>query len=140
MAAIRKECPACGHVTCVYSHNLNRPLVSALRQLVDFYETCRRPANLQQDLSLTKRAGSRGWVPTVEGTGFVYGLIRIRTTALTFAGEVLPFDHEAWKDRSFRIASVRVIDEASYKQPAEYKAEKSGPPAQPSFWGENDLR
>lgn len=151
MAAMRKECPVCGHITCVYSHHLNRALVSALRQLVDFYESTRNPANLQKNLSLTKnqynnfqklqyfnlvhRAGSSGWVPSMNGMRFIHGEMRIRNTALTFGRQILSYDHEAWQDRKYRLVGVVDIDATSYKKPEAYKAEKSGPAAQLSFWG-----
>jgi hypothetical protein len=151
MAIMRKECPSCGHITCVYSHHLNKPLVAALRQLVDFYEERRKPANLQKNLSLTKnqynnfqklqyfflaqRAGSKGWVPTEEGIDFIRGRIRVGTTALTLNGEILPYHHGAWEGRNLVSKTVKELDVLSYKQPEAYKAEKSGPSAQPSFWG-----
>ncbi len=147
---IRRVCPECGHVTCVYSHHLNAPIVSALRALVDFYEDRRRPANLQKDLPgltknqfanfqklqyffLAQRVPGQGWVPKREGIDFVYGRTAIRDLALTFGRSILGYEHRAWADRKIRTVRVWDVDSRSYKKPPEYKAEKSGPPAQPAL-------
>jgi len=139
----QKKCDCCGHVVTAYTHHLNKNLLSALRQLVDFYEEHRKPANLQKDLSLTKNqynnfqklqyfnlvkkiSGSSSWFPTVVGINFIYGRDSVFNPVATFGDRVLPNDHEAWKTHTgaVKITNIRDIDVDSYKQKEEYRDEK----------------
>ena len=137
-----KTCECCGNMITAYSHNLNKPLVKALRQLVDYYETHRKPCNLQKHLNLSKdqynnfqklqyfrlvHRNNDGWVPTVDGTDFILGRIRVVTPAGTFGKEILENSHEAWDTHSTpRIfVDVKDIDEESWKQREDYKQEKT---------------
>jgi len=138
----KRNCNCCGHSLTAYTHRLNKPLVKALRELVDFYEDNREMANLQKDLKLTKnqynnfqklqyfdlvrRVETLGWIPTKKGLNFVHGLEPCMTTVATFGKEILKYDHIAWQTHKGTIESKYIgdIDETSYKRRTEYKEEK----------------
>lgn len=137
-----QSCPCCGQITTAYSHNINRQMVGVLRQLVDFYEENRKPANLQRDLKLTKNQYNNfqklqyfgvvvrtqhGWYPTEIGMDFIYGDRMIYNPVATFGSNILPIGHEAWKTATKQPQQVAVqeIDETSYKRRENYQEEKS---------------
>lgn len=137
----QKQCDCCGHLTTAYSHKLNKPLVKALRQLVDFYENKKTDCNLQKNLDLTKNQYNNfqklqyfglvqhtkdGWYPTEQATRFIYGEVVIRNTDLTFGKSILDTRHEAWsiKKINYKFVYVYEIDELSYKKREEYQDEK----------------
>lgn len=131
-------CHHCGHAQVAYVHHLNKPLVSALRQLVDFYELHKRGANLQKDLDLTKslftnfqklqyfgfvrRETALGWFPTQLGIDFIYGLVQSCTHTTTISGVVRS---DIPPPENNRYLFVYEIDTTQYKQRDEYQAEKS---------------
>lgn len=134
-----EDCP--GKITA-YTHNLNKSMVGALRQLVDFHEKNRRAANLQKDLTLTKnqynnfqklqyfglaRRLEHGWTPESLGIDFIYGGGVVMVPAATLGGEVLLPWHEAWNfhKRERRSVTIHDIDQLSYKQRPEYAQEKA---------------
>lgn len=145
----QETCDCCGNKITAYTHNLNKPLVSALRQLVDFYQDTQidhrvsgKVCNLAKDLKLTHNQLANfqklqyfglvqdtkgGWYPTQLGIDFINGVERVYSPVATFKSEVLPFSHEAWKTHSKPVlVGVKEIDETSYKQREEYASEKSG--------------
>lgn len=137
----QKHCQCCGHTITAYTHKLNKPLVRALKQLVDFYEVSRRPANLQKHLDLTKNQYNNfqklqyfklvqhtkeGWLPTLKAIEFIYNRVRIRDNAITFGKDILDYEHEAWRFKNVRYNYITIleIDVLSYKKREEYQDEK----------------
>ena len=138
----KKKCKCCGHLVTAYTHRLNKPLVKALRELVDFYDDNKQIAKLQRDLELTKnqynnfqklqyfglvkRIEGKGWLPTAKGTNFIYGAEPCMVTVGTFGKDILPLGHEAWEthNKVLETKYVQEVDEFCYKRRAEYKAEK----------------
>lgn len=143
-----EKCECCGNVITAYTHNLNKPLVGALRQLVDFYQGSQidhrvvgLACNLANDLKLTHnqlanfqklqyfglvRDTKGGWYPTQLGIDFINGVERVYSPVATFKSEVLPFSHPAWETHPKpHVVGVKDIDETSYKQREEYANEKS---------------
>ena len=135
-------CPTCGHQATAYKHKLSKPLVSALRQLVKFYEECGGPCNLQKDLDLTKNQYNNfqklqyfdavqrieaGWFPTTRGIAFIKGKTGLPLRVATIESEVLPEDHEVWLDSKVQPTNVWIneIDDVEYKKRPEYQEEKS---------------
>lgn len=117
-------------------------MVNALRQLVDWYESTKLPANLQKDLNLTKnqynnfqklqyfgvvQRTEKGWYPTVSGIEFIYGREKIPNRVATIESDVLPDGHPAWNttEKFPVLMGVTEIDHTSYKQRLEYQEEKS---------------
>lgn len=49
-----ETCSCCDHTVTAYTHILNKSLVEALIQLVDFYNVKKCKCRLQNDLNLTK--------------------------------------------------------------------------------------
>jgi hypothetical protein len=136
-----KTCDHCGHAEVAYSYVLNKSLVVALRRLVDFYEKNKKAVALK-DLNLTNsqygnfahmqyfglmRPTPEGWYPSPEGIAFIYGEMPVVMPVGVMAGEVLPLDHEAWESHETepREFFIKDIDETSYKQRAEFAAEKA---------------
>lgn len=138
-----KKCDCCGQQITAYIHNLNQPLVSALRQLVDFYEAHKCECNISHDLSLThnqianfqklKHFGlvellkKGGYFPTEHGIKFIYGDEFAPTMAASMGNETLPVSHPAWDTHPTKPiwVSVKEIDNFSYKQKSAYREEKS---------------
>ena len=100
-----KHCETCGHVTRLYAHTINKPLVSALAQAYKFG----KDFNLQKDLSLTKNQynnfqklqyfgliskhrGTTQWHVTLLGENFILGRVPICNKAFTFGKEIVPVD------------------------------------------------
>jgi hypothetical protein len=137
-----EQCKCCGSQLTAYTHNLNAQLVQALRQLVDFYETSKRAANLQTDLKLDHNQYNNfqklqyfglafrtpdGWLPEEYGIKFIYGEQAAPTTAATMGGKVIPYSDPIWKTHGTPVEwkFVKTIDEISYKKRPDYAAEKS---------------
>lgn len=123
-------------------HVINKPMVSALRQLVDWYEETGKPANLQKNLNLTKNQYNnfqklqyfdvvlrteKGWFPTSRGISFIYGQALTPSRVITIDGEVLPVNHPAWETTKLKPGGLMVeeVDRTSYKIRVEYQEEKS---------------
>jgi len=138
----QERCECCGGVVTAYTHNLNVPLVKALRQLVDYFEANRKACNLQESLSLTHNQlanfqklqyfglvyGVReGWIPTQEGIEFIHGEYSVMNPVATMANKVLPDNHKAWETHTKEryLVGVNEIDNFSYKRREDYQAEKS---------------
>jgi len=138
----RETCDCCGGVVTAYTHNLNLPLVKALRQLVDFYEKTGKVCNLQKDLSLNYNQlanfqklqyfdlvfrTAEGWGPTEKGTMFIYGETTIKNPVATFKNVAIPYDHEAWRTHKTEPVDLSVdeVDQFSYKRREDYQKEKS---------------
>jgi len=145
----KEKCECCQQQITAYTHNLNKPLVNALRQLVDFYQGTQIDhritgnfCNLARNLKLTHNQlanfqklryfdlvfnNKDGWVPTQLGIDFIHGLERVYSPVATFKNEKLPFSHEAWKTHKGApiLVGVKDIDETSYKPREEYQQEKS---------------
>ena len=138
-------CSECGHKVTAYSHRLNKPLVNALRQLVDFYENKHKGANLQKDLNLTKNTYNNfqklqyfglvkridgtgsGWFPTESGIDFIYGRKSCYDTVMTLGKKILsPFD-PLWSEKKTipQLIMVMEMDIFAYKKREDYQAEKS---------------
>lgn len=138
----QEKCDCCGNKITAYTHNLNKPLIGALRQLVDFYDDGGGHCNLARDLKLTHNQLANfqklkyfglvldvpdGWIPTIHGREFIHGAEKVYNPVATFKNEVLPFSHPAWQTHSKPVlVGVRDVDEASYKQREAYASEKSG--------------
>lgn len=137
----QKRCECCGHLTTAYSHKLNKPLVKALRQLVDYYEDTKCACNLQKDLDLTKNQYNNfqklqyfklvqhtkeGWYPTNKAQLFIFGKESINNTAVTFGKNILDMTHQAWRIKKIRhkYIFIKDIDELSFKKREEYQEEK----------------
>jgi len=135
-------CECCGSVVTAYTHNLNVPLVKALRKLVDYFEARRLACNLQDDLDLTHNqlanfqklqyfglvyGANGGWIPTKSGIDFIHGEVAVKNPVATMANKVLADDHKAWETHTKERTLVMVndIDNFSYKQREEYQKEKS---------------
>lgn len=145
----QETCDCCGNKITAYTHNLNKPLVGALRQLVDFYQASQidhrisgKACNLAGDLRLTHNQLANfqklqyfglvidikdGWIPTRLGIDFIHGLETVLNPVATFKNEVIPLTHEAWKTHTATPQRVNVhdVDETCYKQRVEYATEKS---------------
>ena len=137
----KKTCECCRQTITAYTHNLNKPLIQALRQLVDFYDTNRRECNLQGDLRLTKnqynnfqklqyfklvQRTEHGYYPTQKGSDFIYGKVPCFNSVATYGKDVLEYNHEAWvthKSQPYKVM-VSDIDQFAYKKREEYKEEK----------------
>lgn len=132
-----EECPHCGNKIRAYIHALNQPMVSALRQLVDYWDEYGKSCNLQRDLRLTKNQynnfqklayfglvgrTTNGWYPSELGREFIYGRARSWNKVATFKGQTVGFDHPVWKGAKVRpsLKHIREIDEIAYKNPIEY--------------------
>jgi hypothetical protein len=140
MANYQEKCEHCGNITTAYAHKLNKPLVSALRALVDFYEINKTACNLQKNLDLTKnqynnfqklqyfflvRHTKDGWYPTPDGIKFIYSEIPCLDMAMTLGRQILNTSHVAWKyKRQPRLIFIKSIDECSWKKREEYQDEK----------------
>lgn len=146
----QENCECCGNVITAYTHNLNKPLVSALRQLVDFYQKTQyidhrvsgMACNLASDLNLTHNQLANfqklqyfglvldtkdGWFPTSLGIDFINGTEKVLNPVATFKNEVLPYTHKAWathKTAPFLIG-VLDVDVSCYKKREEYAQKKS---------------
>lgn len=138
----QEVCECCGSVVTAYTHNLNVPLVKALRKLVDYFEANRVACKLQSDLELTHNqfanfqklqyfglvyGSGSGWMPTKDGIDFIHGEISIKNPVATMANKVLPDNHPAWAThlKSRELVSIREVDETCYKKREEYGEEKS---------------
>lgn len=138
----QEKCECCESVLTAYTHSINVPLVKALRQLVDFYEKQKSPANLQKDLSLTKNQYNnfqklqyfdlvvrtpKGWFPTQYGMNFIAGTVFVPNFVATLGSKVIEKGHPAWKThkKTQEFINVKDIDSDSYKHREEYQAEKS---------------
>lgn len=139
----QEKCPHCGHTKTAFIHKLNKPLVKALRQLVDFYGENGSGCNLQRDLNLTKNQYNNfqklqyfdlvfkcpeGWFPSAYGMSFILGSSMVFDKVATIESVVLPSYHEAWKTHKGSIPkpiSVKEIDIDSWKNRQEYQSEKS---------------
>lgn len=136
-----KICDHCGHQITAYTFSLNASMVKALRKLVDFYETNKKPAMLEQLKLTNSQYGNfatmahfgvientpEGWVPKEKGFLFIQGDITLLMPIAIMARDVLPPDHEAWKTavRQPKAKHISQIDSLSYKQKIEYQKEKS---------------
>jgi hypothetical protein len=117
-------------------------LVSALRQLVDYYEDNQIPANLQKDLHLTINQYNNfqklqhfgvvkrileGYLPTRKGIDFIYGNLSILNSVASLNNETLLPTHRYWDTAKRQPSYVYVheICRTSYKQRKEYQSEKS---------------
>lgn len=142
------KCYHCGHIKVGYVHYLTKPLVRALRKLVDYYDNTKKSCNLQENLELTKSEYNNfqklqyfnlakrtdiGWFPTLQGIQFIKGKEESVDMIATIESEVLDFNHEAWKTHNGKPSPVMVwdIDKDSWKQRVEYQEEKS---MQVSIW------
>lgn len=138
----KQKCQCCEHELVAYTHSINRPMVSALSQLVSFYLEHKKKANLQKDLQLTKNQYNNfqklqyfhlvkrtlgGWLPTELGTAFIDGHTSVKVPVATLGKEILSDNHEAWETHSQRrqIKTVRDYMDIGYKQREDYQAEKS---------------
>lgn len=139
----QEKCPHCGHIKTAFIHKLNKQLVKALRQLVDFYGENGSGCNLQRDLNLTKNQYNNfqklqyfdlvfktkdGWFPTSVGMHFIFGSMSALNKVATIESVVLPSSHEAWKTHKGKIpepVKVQEIDADSWKNREDYQAEKS---------------
>ena len=136
-----QRCGECGHKKIAYTHTLNKPLVSALAQLVEFAEMHGKPANLQKNLELTKnqynnfqklqyfglvRRTDSGWSPTQLGIEFIHGREKVWNRVMTIESEVLDHSHEAWVGSKKYPVLMGVSDfiYGAYKQKVEYQTEK----------------
>jgi len=139
----KDTCHCCGHSITAYSHHINKPLVEALRQLVDHYEDRGIACNLQNHLRLTKnqynnfqklqhfdvvRRTENGWYPTTKGIKFIYGDCQVWNKVSSMGNETLSHNHECWDNIKTKpeLIFVQDIDETSYKQRKEYQADKVG--------------
>ena len=137
-----KQCSNCGHRITAYSHHLNKPLVSALAQMVERYQDLRRCLNLQKDLNLTKnqynnfqklqywnlvKRTEQGWYPTALGIEFTLGQKKIYDKVATFGKEILWYGHDFWKKakKKPQLVAIWDIDMSFYKKRPEYQEEKS---------------
>ncbi|HOH62101.1 MAG TPA: hypothetical protein PK698_06495 [Bacilli bacterium] len=136
----QEQCECCGGITSAYQHKINKQLVQALRQIVDYYEKEKKSCNLQKNLDLTKnqynnfqklqyfklvQRTSAGWYPTELGVRFIYGEVPCWDRAITLGKRVLDQDHVAWKyKKQARLIFVKSIDDYSWKQKEEYQDEK----------------
>lgn len=104
----KQKCTLCHHEKRLYSHSLNKPMVSALAQAIKLG----RPFNLQKDLVLTKNqynnfqklqycgliekvGGSSSWVTTELAYKFIHRIAPISNKAFTLGKDVLD-PMEAW--------------------------------------------
>lgn len=139
------KCECCDSIVTAYTHNLNKPIVSALRQIVDFYQNKRQMCNIAKDLRLTHNQIANfqklqyfglvqkidgGWLPTRDGVDFVHGELSVLNPVATFKGQVIPYTHEAWKTHKGKpeLTNIKDVDVFSYKQRPEYQSEKSQQP------------
>ena len=132
-----ERCPCCGHEQTIYAHNINKNTLSALQQLVGFYEREREECNINKDLKLTHnqrcnlpklqyfgliyKKGRSRWVPTQKGTAFVKGSVLSHTRTMTLGGVVLASAHPAWTDFQVEPKYAWEIDETAYMQVEVYK-------------------
>lgn len=138
----QESCECCGGVVTAYTHNLNVPLVKALRKLVDYFEEYRKACNLQKCLDLTHNQlanfqklqyfglvfGTReGWIPTQEGVEFIHGEFTVVNPVATMGNKVIPDNHKAWEThgKERKLMSIEMIDDVSYKKREAYQSEKS---------------
>jgi len=139
----QEKCPCCGHVRTAFIHKLNKPLVKALRQLVDFYGENKSGCNLQRDLNLTKNQYNNfqklqyfdlviktpeGWLPSAVGMSFILGSCKSWDKVATIESTILNREHEAWKTHKGSVPkpiSVQEIDVESWKNRQDYQSEKS---------------
>lgn len=132
-------CPCCGHKTTAYSHKLNKGLVEALEELVDFYAKNKRRAKLKElNLAISQHNNFQklqyfglvhrnqdGWTPTRRGVDFLWGNIQIPSREITINGEVIPETHEARNELPKpEYVSIKDYFEPEYKQREEYQQEK----------------
>lgn len=137
---MKKTCSHCGHTIASYVHNLNKPMVDSLLQVVVFFLENKRPAKLQKDLDLSKnqynnfqklqyfclvKRTENGWTPEQKGIDFIYGKSPCFNIVMTFGKSVLSPDHEFWQERQSRPREVYSyeIDERLYKKREEYQNE-----------------
>lgn len=135
-------CPCCGNKITAYTHNLNKPLVSALRQLTDFYEKNKTGCNIERDLRITHNQianfqklkyfnlvanTKNGWVPTQLAFDFISNEIGVFSPVATFKDQILPIDHPAWKTHNGGqiLFMVKDVDQDSYKKREDYSSESS---------------
>jgi len=109
----KDTCHCCGHSITAYSHHINKPLVEALRQLVDHYEDRGIACNLQNHLRLTKNQ--------YNNFQKLQHFDVVRRTEISH-------NHECWDNIKTKpeLIFVQDIDETSYKQRKEYQADKGG--------------
>lgn len=135
------KCDHCGHAITAYTHNLNSGKVAALRRLIDQYESTKSPVALG-DLGISNsqytgfchltyfdlvRHIPEGWIPTMKGIAFIHGEIGVIEPVMVMASQVLPYEHEAWKEWTGERHEVFVFDinNTAYKRRPEFAAEKS---------------
>ena len=148
----QETCECCGGKVTAYTHQINKSLASALRQLVKFYQDSQideriagMSCSLQKDLNLTHNqlanfqklkyfglvtnTGLSGkWLPTELGIKFIAGEAKVLTPVATLGGQVLPHGTKAWDTHKGKIKEVSVYDldaEIFYKKREEYAEEKS---------------
>lgn len=137
-----QTCDCCGQKITAYTHNLNKWMVSAFWQLVEFYIKHRKPANLQKNLMLSKNQfcnfqklqyfalveREKAWrFPTQYWIVFFEGKAPVYQKVATLGRQVLSFDHPAWQTekRLPKTVMVREIDDQyAYKQKSDYQQEK----------------
>lgn len=106
-----KTCSCCGHVSAAYPRAINKPLASALKGLVMFYNRTGHRAKLK-DLHLGNSQHSNfnwlayfdlahrnteGWLPTRNGMAFLKDQITIPSFILIMDGEIVPrVNQEVW--------------------------------------------
>lgn len=117
-------CKCCGNTQKSHLHTLNRGLLDALAQTVEFYKKNGKGCNLQKDIWLTKnqynnyqklqyfklvkKAEYGRWLPTEKAYLFLNGQITVLHPVLTLSGKVLSRKHEAWKSREERSRKTHV--------------------------------
>lgn len=137
-----KKCDHCGHVESAYTHALNQGLVSAFKDLCEFFIKNRRGCNLASDLNLTHNQMANfqklrhfgivsdtpaGWFPTELGAKWYRGEVRISNPAASLSNEPLPTNHAAWGTHKGKRIMVLITDyvEINYKKRDEYASEKA---------------
>lgn len=137
-----ETCECCEHTLTAYTHNLNKPMINALRQLVAFYGKNKRRANLQKDLDLTKNQYNNfqklqyfrlvhreaaGYVPTQRGVNFVKGKESVANLVATLGKNVIGYHHPAWDSHGAKPKDVSIYHyfPEMYKQKEEYQGEKA---------------
>ena len=137
-----QTCSCCGQKVTAYTHVLNKSLVSAFGQLVEYYIKHRKPANLQKHLLLSKNQfcnfqktqyfwiteRSKEWrSPTPYWIVFFEGKAPVYQKVATMGRETITFGHPAWhtEKKLPKRVMVREIDpQHKYKQKEYYQNEK----------------
>lgn len=134
-------CECCWHRTTCYTHTINKWLLSAFSQLVTFYRSHKKWANLQRDLLLTKNQYNNfqklqylqivkrsNWrYPTELWLRFIDWEEAIYDTVATFGKTVMPPIHkirDAAKKKPKKVYPWD-IDWEQYKKRTEYQMEKT---------------